>query len=100
MATEGNMMTLYERILALHPKLTPRDFTGVIRLQDDGAGAYIKSWDHPSIARPSDADIAAAVAPNQPATLPDLTVEEIAKAIFNPDDRAKLAARMAELRIS
>jgi hypothetical protein len=49
------MMTLYEKIKALYPELTDRDFMDTILLQNDsdGKGDYIKSWEHPTYARPT-----------------------------------------------
>jgi hypothetical protein len=49
------MTSLYERIKTLYPELTDRDFMTVIRLQNDsdGKGDYIKSWSHPTLARPT-----------------------------------------------
>lgn len=49
------MTTLYERIMALYPSLTQQDFLTVITLQNDsnGAGDYIKSWNHPSLPQPT-----------------------------------------------
>ena len=54
-------MTLYEKIKALHPELTDRDFMTVIRLQNDsdGKGDYIAKWEHPTLARPTDEQLAA-----------------------------------------
>ena len=48
-------MTLYERIMALYPSLTQQDFLTTIRLQNDsdGKGDYIKSWNHPTLAQPT-----------------------------------------------
>jgi XkdW protein len=53
-------MTLYEKIKTLHPKLEDRDFMSVIMLQNDsdGNGDYIAKWDHPTIARPTDEELA------------------------------------------
>tara|TARA_R100000329_G_scaffold60553_1_gene54182 strand:- start:72 stop:266 length:195 start_codon:yes stop_codon:yes gene_type:complete len=56
MITDG---TLLARILKIHPSLSETDFhinTGTIQLQDDsdGKGAYIKSWTHSTITRPTD----------------------------------------------
>ena len=52
-------MTLYEKIMALYPSLTPQDFTTVIRLQNDsdGKGDYIKEWNH-SLPRPTEEQLA------------------------------------------
>lgn len=49
-------MILYEKIKSLYPELTDRDFTTVIRLQNDsdGKGDYIKEWNHPTLARPTE----------------------------------------------
>ena len=49
-------MTLYDKIKALYPELTDRDFTTTIRLQNDsdGKGDYIAAWDHPTLARPTE----------------------------------------------
>ena len=54
-------MTLYDRIKALYPELTDRDFMTTIRLQNDsdGKGDYIALWEHPTLARPTDAQLAA-----------------------------------------
>jgi len=51
-------MTLYEKITTLYPDLTDADFapdTGTIMLQNDsdGKGDYIKSWNHPTLAKPT-----------------------------------------------
>ena len=53
-------MTLYERIKALYPELTDRDFMTVIRLQNDsdGRGDYIAFWDHPTLPRPTEEQLA------------------------------------------
>jgi len=53
------MMTLFEKILKIYPELTPDDFSprdGTIHLQDDsdGKGAYIRKWEHPTLARPTE----------------------------------------------
>ena len=54
-------MILYEKIKALYPELTEQDFTTVIRLQNDsdGRGDYIAAWEHPTLARPTDEQLAA-----------------------------------------
>jgi hypothetical protein len=53
-------MTLYEKIKALYPELTDRDFLTVIRLQKDSDSehAYIAAWDHPTLARPTEGQLA------------------------------------------
>ena len=53
-------MTLYEKIIAIYPQLTDADFMTVITLQDDsdGNGAYIAKWEHPTLARPTEEQLA------------------------------------------
>jgi XkdW protein len=53
-------MNLYEKIKVIYPSLTDKDFMTVITLQNDsdGKGDYIKSWQHPTLARPTDAQLA------------------------------------------
>jgi hypothetical protein len=48
-------MTLYDKIIALYPDLTPQDFLTVIRLQNDsdGRGDYIAFWGHPTFPEPT-----------------------------------------------
>ena len=49
-------MILYEKIITLYPELTINDFglNGTIKLQNDGEGDYIKSWEHPTLTKPTD----------------------------------------------
>jgi len=49
-------MTLYEKIKTIYPQLTERDFISVIKLQNDSdeKGDYIKEWNHPTLARPTE----------------------------------------------
>ena len=49
-------MTLYDKIKAIYPELTDRDFMTVVILQNDsdGKGDYIKDWNHPTLPRPTD----------------------------------------------
>lgn len=52
---------LYEKIKAIYPELTANDFypiLGTILLQDDGQGAYIAKWEHPTLAKPTDEELA------------------------------------------
>ena len=53
-------MTLTEKIKSIYPQLIVRDFTTVIILQNDsdGRGDYIAKWEHPTLARPTDAQLA------------------------------------------
>lgn len=58
-------MTLYEKIKHFYPELTDDDFRsdfGTIRLQNnsDGRGDYIAIWNHPTLARPTDEQLAGA----------------------------------------
>jgi len=50
-------MTLYEKITTLYTELTSDDFApeGTIMLQNDsdGKGDYIKEWNHPTLAKPT-----------------------------------------------
>ena len=58
-------MTLYEKILAIYPELTPviaedgktvaSDFGTYIMLQNDsdGKGDYIAKWEHPTLPKPT-----------------------------------------------
>jgi hypothetical protein len=59
------MKTLYEKIKAIYSDLTEADFApgrGTIMLQNDsnGEGDYIKSWAHPTHARPTQEQLDAA----------------------------------------
>ena len=54
---------LFEKIIAIYPTLTIDDFSpvnGTIVLQDDsdGKGAYIKEWNHPTLAKPTEEQLA------------------------------------------
>ena len=53
-------MTLYEKIIAIYPQLTQIDFMTVITLQNDsdGRGDYIAKWEHPTLARPTEEQLA------------------------------------------
>jgi len=52
-------MTLYEKIIAIYPELANENFArGNIQLQDDGQGAYIAKWEHPTLAKPTDEELA------------------------------------------
>jgi hypothetical protein len=54
-------MTLYDKIITLYPNLQPQDFLTVIRLQNDsdGKGDYIAEWNHPTLPKPTDEQLAA-----------------------------------------
>jgi hypothetical protein len=49
---------LYDKIMALYPSLTQQDFLTVITLQNDGDGDYIAKWEHPTLPRPTDEELA------------------------------------------
>lgn len=52
---------LYEKIKTIYPELTIEDFAlGIITLQNDsdGRGDYIAKWEHPTLARPTDEQLA------------------------------------------
>lgn len=50
-------MTLYEKLLSIYPSLTDADFgkysSILLQNDSDGNGDYIKSWDHPTLPRPT-----------------------------------------------
>ena len=54
---------MYDKIKKIYPSLTDADFapiTGTILLQNDsdGKGDYIKAWNHPTLPRPTDEELA------------------------------------------
>jgi hypothetical protein len=52
---------LYEKIIAIYPELTGKDFRdfGIFLLNDsDGKGDYIKSWSHPDFPQPTEQQLA------------------------------------------
>jgi hypothetical protein len=53
-------MNLFEKIKAIYPELQDADFMVTIRLQNDsdGKGDYIKEWNHPTLARPTEEQLA------------------------------------------
>jgi hypothetical protein len=53
-------MNLYAKIIALYPDLKTEDFgfRGSIVLQNDGGGDYIKEWNHPTLKKPTDKQLA------------------------------------------
>ena len=52
-------MNLYDKIMAIYPRLEQQDFLTTIRLQNDsdGKGDYIAKWEHPTLPRPTDAQL-------------------------------------------
>ena len=56
-------MSLYDKILALYPSLTDTDFIGptstiLLKNDLDEKGDYIAKWEHPTLARPTDEELA------------------------------------------
>jgi len=54
-------MTLHNKIITLYPELATYDFAnGDIKLQNDsnGHGEYIAKWEHPTLQRPTDEQLA------------------------------------------
>jgi hypothetical protein len=53
-------MNLYEKIMSIYPELISNDFLTVITLQNDsdGKGDYIAKWEHPTLPRPTDEELA------------------------------------------
>jgi hypothetical protein len=53
-------MMLYDKIKTIYPQLTERDFVTVITLQNDSdsKGDYIAKWEHPTLARPTEEQLA------------------------------------------
>jgi hypothetical protein len=54
---------LYEKIKTIYPSLTDADFdpiNGTIELRNDsdGKGDYIAKWEHPTLPRPTDEELA------------------------------------------
>jgi hypothetical protein len=52
---------MYDKLIKIYPELADFDFaSGVITLQNDsdGKGDYIKSWSHPTLARPTEEQLA------------------------------------------
>lgn len=52
-------MTLHDKIIAIYPELQPQDFMTFVRLQNDsdGRGDYIAEWNHPTLPRPTEAQL-------------------------------------------
>jgi hypothetical protein len=54
---------MFEKIISIYPNLTINDFlpwSGTIQLQNnsDGKGDYIAKWEHPTLPRPTDEELA------------------------------------------
>ena len=55
------MMSLYEKIVSIYPELAMKDFASsyiVLQNDSDGTGAYIAKWEHPTLPRPTDEQLA------------------------------------------
>jgi hypothetical protein len=52
-------MTLVEKIKSIYSELEDKDFLRSIIVQDDsdGKGPYIKEWNHPTLTRPTQAQL-------------------------------------------
>jgi hypothetical protein len=56
-------MTLSEKITQIYPELTGAPLTNfgiIVQNDSDGKGDYIKSWNHPTLTRPTEAQLEAA----------------------------------------
>jgi len=54
-------MTLYEKIISIYPVLQDYDFLNLdikLRNDSDGKGDYIAKWEHPTLARPTEEQLA------------------------------------------
>jgi hypothetical protein len=51
---------MFEKLIKLYSELTTEDFGrfGTIALQNDGKGDYIAKWEHPTLARPTEEQLA------------------------------------------
>jgi hypothetical protein len=53
-------MSLCQKIKTIYPSLEDNDFLTVISLQNDsnGQGDYIAKWEHPTLPKPTDEQLA------------------------------------------
>jgi len=57
-------MTLIEKIKTIYSSLTNDDFGGgvnssiIVQNDSDGKGDYIKEWNHPTLSKPTDEQLA------------------------------------------
>jgi hypothetical protein len=52
---------MYEKLIKIYPELATFDFSkGVITIQNDsdGKGDYIAKWEHPTLAQPTEEQLA------------------------------------------
>ena len=59
-------MSLFDKILTIYPSLTDVDFhpafgTIVLQNDSDGKGDYIAKWDHPTLVKPTNTQLAAVI---------------------------------------
>jgi len=54
-------MNLVDKIKTIYPELVDDDFIHVIEICDEalGEGPFINNWNHPTLARPTDAQLEA-----------------------------------------
>jgi hypothetical protein len=55
------MMTLAEKIAGIYPELNGTNFIKIgiiVQNNSDGKGDYIAKWEHPTLARPTDEELA------------------------------------------
>jgi hypothetical protein len=51
-------MSLYDKIINIHPSLNDKDLMNVgIILQNDGDGDYIAEWKHETLKQPTDEEL-------------------------------------------
>jgi len=85
-------MSLRDKIRNIYPSLSDSDFIYAIVLQDnsDGKGPFIAQWNHPTLARPTDEQLAAAPdTPHEP--VKSLTPKEkLERAGLSLDEFAQL----------
>jgi len=54
-------MTLYEKIIKIYPQLANTllyDIGIILQNDSDGKGDYIAKWEHPTLPRPTDEELA------------------------------------------
>jgi hypothetical protein len=51
---------MLEKLKALYPQITDQEIIMYVRFQDDsdGKGVYLAKWEHPTLARPTDEQLA------------------------------------------
>jgi hypothetical protein len=54
-------MNLTQKIIQIYPELTVKDLAGkniILQNDSDGRGDYIAKWEHPTLQRPTDEQLA------------------------------------------